>query len=39
MLFFEWYLKYKKINLDVRLINDFKEVMIKNLDFVDSFQR
>ena len=39
MLFFEWYLKYKKINLDVRLINDFKEVMIKNLDFVDSFSK
>ena len=39
MLFFEWYLKYKKINLDVRLINDFKEVMIKNLDLVDSFPK
>ena len=39
MLFFEWYLKYKKIKLDVRFMNDFKVVMLKNLDVVDLFPK
>ncbi len=39
MLFFQWYLKYKKIRLDIRSINDFKEAMLKKLEFLDSLPK